>query len=301
MNQRNPIDAPTKQAPSSEQPATPVSAQELQSWIRFRTLYGLRADVDFVLQLAHDPAASVDPYDVPLLPAELQIVAAAQSSAQTLVLVARQYGQDFPEFAGAWLELPRVVLGFSDGIAERRAEVQSLFGDKVLVQESRFSLHELQAFMASVESDRAWFSTVGAEIVDIGIDEMLNKVRVHLRAPVRSLEDQARERFSDTGWLGFTYSRPGPWQGPVGGLEVAATDTSGQRAPVTCLLGSTDPRVQDEKIVDGPDGKCVFENLPAVTWSLRVDYDAGGQSDTEIVDVVVSADRVEQVHVVVGE
>lgn len=286
---------------ASAQATAVVSQQELQSWIRFRLVYGLRADVEWALAVANDPTASSEIFGVPLLPSELEQVGEAIVSAQGLVSIARGYADDFPEFAGTWLELPRVVLAFSDRVPEHRVEVDALFGDKAIVREVQFSLVQLQLFIKTMGADRAWFSSVGAEVVDFGIDEALNSVQVHLRSTDPAIEGSARERFGDTGWMQFTYDGPGPWKGAVGDLEVTVVDTDGQPAAVECLLGTVDPRVQDEKFSFAADGKCFYRDLAAVKWSLRVDYDGQPGGEPVITDFLVPPDGVERATVVVGE
>ena len=285
---------------ASAQPTPVVSQAELQVWIRFRLVYGLRTDVEWVVAIATNPAASSAGYHVPMLPFELQLVDKANLSGAALLPAARGYADDFPEFAGAWLELPRVVLAFTGMLTERRAEVEAFFSDKVIVREVQFTLAELQGFMAAVVADEAWFSSVGGEVVDIGIDQAMNSVSVHIRSPDEVIERQARERFSDTGWMQFTYDGPGPWKGPVGNLEVTVVDRNGKPAAVACLIGSTDPRVQAETSMFAPDGKCFFQDLAAVKWGLRVTYDFGGDSQIVLADYLVPAAGVERATVVVG-
>lgn len=280
--------------------ASAVSREQIQAWITFRLVYGLRADVEWVVEVANDPAAT-DIFGTPLLLFEAQHVTDAQQRAANLVSTARGYGNRFPdEFAGTWIEGPLVVLAFSSEIEVHRANAASLFGEKVVVRAVQFSLRELEPFAAKVTDDRGWFETLGAELVDADVDEMLNVVNVHLRWPDPSVETQARARFGDTGWMAFTYDGPPPWTGPRGGLEITVVDRHGHPASVECLLGSPDPRVQQEEFSAPADGKCFYEDLPAVKWSLRVDYESEAGLMTAFEEFQVSAGRVERATVVVG-
>ena len=111
---------------------------------------------------------------------------------------------------------------------------------------------------------------------------MNNVVDVHIRFPDAAIEAQVRDRFADTGWMHFTYDGPPPWQGPVGGLDVTVVDRAGKAIPVDCLVGATDPRVADERTSYGAEGRCAFEDLASVTWTLRIDYDLDGEHHTAL-------------------
>ncbi|HET7182190.1 MAG TPA: hypothetical protein VFI15_08175 [Candidatus Limnocylindrales bacterium] len=285
--------APASPPASSALEASPAFSQaELESWIRFRRVYGLRADAQFVAAMAENPAASRDPYHVPLLPDEVDAVAKADTSAQTLLPIAVAYADDFPGFAGAWLELPRVVLAFTENTDERRGEAAGIFQDRVIVRGARFSLDDLQASVRAIQVDRAWFETVGAHLVDVGVDPMHNAVNVHIRFPDAETEEAARNRYGDTGWMSFTYDGPPPWHGAFGSLDVAIVDPAGKPAVGDCVVGSVDPRVQEERTSYGAAGRCTFEELASVTWSLRIDYDIDGEQHAVFRDYAIPADGV---------
>lgn len=287
-------------AAASALPTPVVSQAELQQWIRFRAAYGLRFDLEWVISVANDAAASSQPYGVPLLPRELEQVTKSNLSIDRVLPIARAYAEDFPEFGGAWLELPRVVLGFAGDVTERRAEAAAIFGDKVIVREVQFALADLERFMAEIVADEAWFNSVGAQVVDIGVDEAMNAVQVHLAVPDETIERAARVRFDDIGWLNFTYDGPGPWTGPVGDLEISVVDGDGRPVAVACLVGSTDPRVQAETSMFAADGRCFFRDLAAVEWSIRVTYDVGPESLFAVERYVVRGGAVERATLVVG-
>jgi hypothetical protein len=285
----------------SPQATEGVSQQQLQSWIRFRLVYGLRADVPWLLAVASDPTASSDPYAVPLLPFELDQVGNAISTAQGLASVARGYGNQFPEeFAGAWLELPVVVLGFTVRLPEHRADVEALFGDKVIVREARYALPELQGFLTTVEADRTWFPTIGAEYVGIGIDEMANVVEVQYRAPSKGVEAVIRERFGTPDWMRLTWEGPLPWTGPLGDLELTVVDGDGRPVAIECFLYTRDPRVSGEHLPrEVPDGRCFDKGLAAVEWLVDITYMHQGHATTITKTFSVPPDGVVRLTVVV--
>lgn len=276
-----------------------VSPEQLEAWVQFRRVYGLVHDVGWILAVANNPAATSANYDVPLLPFEQEQVQAANTTGHDLLPVARAFADDAPEFAGAWLELPRVVLAFNDRVPEHEADARALFFDKVIVRGATFSLSELEAFMAPVAADEAWFESAGARVMDIGIDEALNIVRIHVQTPVEGLEAAARERFGDTGWMRFSYAGPGPWTGPVGDLEITVIDKRGNPAPARCLAASPDPRVQAEKVLVDMAGKCLFRELAAVEWRARIDSE-DGSTEPVFEAYMIPAGGVVQATVVIG-
>ena len=94
-----------------------------------------------------------------------------------------------------------------------------------------------------------------------------------------------------------TSPAPSPWAGPRGDLAVTVVYRSGEPAEGTCFLGSTDLQEEDW----GPivDGECSYHDIPAVKWSLRVDYEDGADYGTVIQDFFVSPGRVERATIVV--
>jgi hypothetical protein len=272
---------------------------DVQSWIRFRGIYGLQADAEWAVAVARNPAAS-DDFGVPLLPSEAQQVVDAASSAERLLPSAERYAATFSGFAGAWLDLPHVVIAFTGPTTDRRTEAAALFGSQVEVREVQYTLGELEAFFASVQSDTDWFPSIGEELVDTSLDLAANRVSLHLRSPDPAAEMLIAERFHDSGWMAFTYDGPAPWTGPRGDLEVTVVEAGGHPAAVDCLIGSTDPRVQQEQFGFVDDGRCFYEDLPAVKWTLRIDYDGENEAQTVFRDFVVKPNDVQRATVVVS-
>jgi hypothetical protein len=187
---------------------TAIAQVDLQAWIRFRLTFGLRADIEWVRTVASDPAASSGVFDVPLLSSEFQQVLDASSAADSLLPIVQRHAQYSPEFAGAWIELPRVALAFTDHLPEHRAEVEALFDDRVVVHGARYTIRELNAYIAELEADGEWFATNGIEHVHPSLAKALNEVRLRLPWPDPATEARIRERFKDTGWMAFTYDGP---------------------------------------------------------------------------------------------
>jgi hypothetical protein len=216
-------------------PAPSILLSDLNAWVSFRLVYGLRADVEWVVAVASDPNAVTD-FGPPLLSHEVQQVLDAQAGASALLPLARRYaGRYQADFVGIWIEGPVVVLGFADHVAERRAEVASLFGDKVAVREVRYSRSELQGFLDAVDRERGpnadacdtisddnplvtaqcdvdgidWFETIGVEVSGVYIDEVANQVEIRYHALTKAVETAMRLHLGAGDWLRFY------WHGPV--------------------------------------------------------------------------------------
>ncbi|HET7180615.1 MAG TPA: hypothetical protein VFI15_00120 [Candidatus Limnocylindrales bacterium] len=247
-----------------------------------------------MLTVAADPAASFDPYHVPLLPNELAAVAKSDASADSLLPVVRDYADDFPGFAGAWLDSPRVAVAFTDATPERLVEIHALFGDHVLVRVAEFDLTTLQDHVRTIRADSTWFVTAGTKLIDASADVAQNRVQVHVPYPDPAAEASVRAHFGDSGWMVFAYDGPAPWTGPLGGLHVTIRDEAGAPVAAQCLLATNDPRVQDETTVYSEGGECFFDDLPAVAWTLRIDYDLDGNRKTINREYTIPANEVTQ-------
>ena len=293
--------APSAAAPTpTHLPFGAVSQGELQSWIRFRLVYGLRADVDWVVHVARDPSAIGQEYNVPLLPEEFQRVIDASLSAENLLPAARRYAETFPTFAGAWLELPQTVIVFTDDVAERRTGVDELFGGNVRVRQVRYSLLDLKGFEDAVEAERDWLATIDVRAIDIGLDESDNSVRLYYEAPSQAVEARIRERLGGPDWVRFDWAGPPPWTGPYGRLEIRVVDNDGLPVPASMVLRPLDPRV----VAFGPtgeleDGMFVMPAWAAVAWEVDVTYVTRNGERTITKEFTVPEDDVVNVRIVV--
>ena len=278
-----------------------VSPADLQSWRRFRLVYGLRADIDWVVQLAQDPQAFLNDYGMPLLPEELNRVAEANFSADNLVPAARRYAEAFPTFGGLWLELPRVVLAFSDDAPERRTEVEALFGGAVLVREVEYSLQELQAFENAVKAERDWITSLGVDVIDISFRAKDSVVNIYYQAPTRDVEPKIRERLGEPAWLTFEWAGPPPWTGPSGRLELVVVDQRREPTPARVVLRSLDPRVDGFGPFDAEDKPFIGRSWAAVDWEAVVLYVVDGMERTITKKFTVPADGVIKVRIVIED
>jgi hypothetical protein len=292
--------APSNPAPASTTLASiAVSPAELASWIRFRLVYGLRSDAEWALRVANDPNAVGQEFSVPLLPDEFDRVTQDSLTAESLYTPARRYGEQFDTFAGAWLELPHMVIAFTDGLTERRTEASSLFGDRVIVKQARYSVFELKGFEDLVQAQSDWLETIDVRAIDIGLDESDNNVLLNYEAPNQAVEARIRERLGRPDWLRFDWAGPPPYTGPSGRLELTVVDEDGRPIPVSMTLRPRDPRV----VAFGPapldDGTFIIPTWPAVVWEAEIRYTVDGVDRVVSKEFSVPADGVARVRIVV--
>ena len=295
--------APSGEAsPDESAPASPsISPEaELAAWIEFRHAYGLRTDVDWVLQVAEAPDAVE--ITVPLLPFEADQVKAVNRAAEDLAVSVRDYGNQFPEeFAGVVREGPIVVLLVSDRVDAHQAAVQATFGEGVGIRARQvaYSRLELTQFAEMTRRTRAWFGAIGAELVDVAVDEGSNQVVAAYRANV-PVEPEIHEHFRYPVWLQLRDDGEIPWEGPLGDLEVRVVDRAGLPVPVECVLRTLDRRVPNEhEPAVAPDGKCAHEDVPAAEWLVDLTFGPEGARTTVTATVAVPADGLGESVVVV--
>ena len=274
--------APSATLPRASAGASLDGPQEadIEFWIRFRDVYDLETDRQWVLAVFRDPSASSAQFGVPLLPAERAHVGKAHASAQNLIPFAHRYAAAYPEFAGLWLENPILVLGFTDNVAEHGAELGRIFGSKVEVRAARHTLRDLREFAARIKADDAWFKTIDVEVIDASLDEMANGIYLYYRAPTEAVEALIRARYSDPDWLSFDWAGPALWTGPWGDLQLTVVDGDGRPVAAAFIIRSSTPGVIPIGPSELEDGKFNDIGMAAVEWVIELTYLANGQEKT---------------------
>ena len=177
--------------PASVSPsgASPSIAAEIDAAtadaIRFRTEFGLRADLEYVLAVAADPRADMD-FGVPLLPEEIAEIERRGADAHRIVPIVQEYVAGVPnEFGGIYIDQAnggRVTVLFTDHLAEHDLALRErLFGvGPVVVRQVRFAEAELVALMERISVDDAWFETIDAKLTGVSLDTIGNRVDVEI-------------------------------------------------------------------------------------------------------------------------
>jgi hypothetical protein len=255
-------------------PAIPEG--EITEAVAFRQQYGLRADSMFVRAVAIDPAAQAGliEFGVPLLPYELADLLSRHWDPDLLAQV-RGYGLLFPDdFAGAYINQRAngVVVAFKDRVDRHRVALSNLVppGSAVEIRNVEWSLVDLQVFVDQLQSERAWFDSIGVTIHP-GENILENAVDLRFKGP----EDAAgviEEHFGRPSWLKAAWTGAVPWVGPRADLTIEVTDSNGK--PVSqlwCKPAPVDRSVAlADEVVIGTDaaGICVLENLPVALYEV---------------------------------
>ncbi len=274
------------------------------SWIRFREAYGLRSDVDWVFQVARKPDPTNE-FEVPLLTAEIDRVAAFNLSVQNLAPALEGYGIGFPDdYAGLFIDQSNVIVQFTDHLDAHRSELASIFGPHapMEVRPARYTIKDLEAFAGMVESERDWFSTIHAELVLRAGPTATNTVRVRYLGNKDVVEPLILEHFGHPDWLTAEWAGPLPWTGPRGILRGMVVDRDGRPVTAWCIHRSLDPTVsvEDDPLYTDDNGICEFPDTPAVKWELEIGFvDHKGQVVRKSRSVLVPANGIGQVAIVV--
>jgi hypothetical protein len=262
-------------------------ADQVVEWMRFRERYGLRSDLEYVLRVASNPAARSE-LSVPLLPAEIEAVAATDLRIETLVPALAKYGEAFGgEYAGTKVDGPRAVIRFTHRLEAHRAALAVLFGSDapIDVEGAQYSLGQLEAFSEQVESERGWFATIRAELFRASPAELENAVRVRYLSNSLDVEPAILDHFGRPDWMRLKWYGSLPWTGPRGTLRAVVVDETGRRVNGECVLISRDMAAMFEGLpVATRDGVCEFDEIPATVYQVEVSID-GDRTTSERVDV----------------
>ena len=269
-------------AHSQEAELPVISKQEIDEAIAVRTSFGLNADQTWIRRVAADPAAKpgIEEFGIPLMPFELTDLMSRRWDGDLLAQVTA-YGRLFPdEFAGAFINLKAtgVIVAFTDRVDRHAAALSNLVpaGAVVEVRQARWSLKDLEGFIKQVESQRAWFDTLGVtfKVGDNGENSVLVRYRGQKEAGAL-----IAKHFGDPPWLKTDWDGPLPWEGPQADLVITIKDANGRPVKdVWVELLSVDPRVEvrgDAVFGTGADGICVLKNIPAVAYQVKLHHWVG--------------------------
>ncbi len=298
-------------APANSPSAVPSSSldpADLARWTAFRKTYGLPSDLAWIAKVASDPEATHD-FDVPLLPAEVDVVARRNRAVQDLMPAVIAYGTRFPDYGGARIEGTKAIILFRDGLDEHQQTLDRLFGSgRIDVRAVPYSIADLRAKGTTIMAERDWLRSIGVELVDADPDELTNTVRLRYIAPDRSAEPAILDHFGNPDWLTLRWLGPPPWTGPWGRLLVTVVDPAGRPLPTTaattCSAEPIDTSVRYTALPTGTDGSdhCLFDHVPAVAWDVAVTYtDAHSDRKTVHRRVDVPVDGTGSVTVVIDD
>lgn len=274
---------PTPGIPSGPTPPPGTLAPAvLEESVRFRTVFGLRADEDWVRTVAADPtsAEGTSTFGVPLLPAEVAELLDRAAHSPDVAPIIEQYGATVPDdWGGTFIDQQRggvLVARFGANVDRHRRALAALLpaGARFEVRDSLWTYAELSTFIEQVLRDRDWFPTIGTDLFTAEIDVIENRVQVLFRGPDRAAAALIEAHFGAPPWLRAVYLGPLPWEGPRGDLRVVVFDRTGRPMPgVFVSYEAIDPAARFESPfanATGEDGTVLFEDLPAVAYRISI-------------------------------
>lgn len=302
---------PTSESPSVSAPSIRTSdgptavprllVHEVADARRFREDYGLRADDEWIRDVAADPTSDRTSFGVPLTTgevAELNRRTAAADEIKNLVVDYALAHAD--EYAGAYTDQQRggiFVAQFSGHVAEHKAALFARVrpGAPLEVREVRWSLEQLEAFASRLQGAGGWFRTIPAYLTGYGPNVPTNRVNVQISSvdPDAAAKIEAHFRWTNE-IVEVETDGTGALLLPTGTLRIVARDSGGVPVPgLACVAipdldGAYEPRPIPMPTTD-EIGRCVLR-LPATGYWIRLEV---GEAPPELVAIgraVVVAD-----------
>ena len=239
--------------------------------------------------VANDPS-SANEIGVPLLSWEIARVVALNLTVVDLVPALESYGHLFSgHYAGTHIEGRIAVIQFSGQVEERRAALEMLLGRdaSVEVRQVRYSLDDLAALARTVEADREWFPSAGAELSTVSLRVQENVVELTYRANSVDVEAAIASHFGNVDWLILSREGPLPWAGGYGRLVVRIVDRAGHPVEAGVVPNSADERVTSAFLPKEVDGRYEEERVEAIAWEVIVTYFDGQDEVSTSVIVTV--------------
>jgi hypothetical protein len=266
-------------------PSAPTDA-EVDQAIAFRVKSGLRADLDWVLQLASDPAAQAGrrEFGIPLSPAELSALRARVNATRDVANTAEQYGRARPEeYAGTFTDPTRgaVVVMFTADLSTHERELWALVHPDAplevrLVAHTLAALEELQL---RIRADADELRAMGIDIVANGVRPSANAVVVDVATNRADVHELFASRYG-AGRVALHVAAAAPSLAP-GEIRGRVVDLSGDGVEGLDVR-PTDPNRDFSgggAITTARDGSFVVQNAYAGTYSISVFRRMGDGSD----------------------
>ncbi|MEA2674923.1 MAG: hypothetical protein QOI92_2115 [Chloroflexota bacterium] len=175
-------------APSSVPTVTAIespSPAELEA-IRFRTDFGLRADLGFVRAVAVNPAASSSEYSVPLLRAEIADLNGRAANADAVREAVKEYTDLHPsDFAGVYIDQKNggaFTTLWTANLDEHAAAIRRRVrpGARIAFRLVTFTLRDLTALQDRIGHDWDWMRAVGIAPRSVSTDVIANRIDVEV-------------------------------------------------------------------------------------------------------------------------
>jgi hypothetical protein len=226
---------------TSSPTATPAASldPEVARAIDFRRTFDLRFDLAFVIASLHDPAASSDPFGVPVYPDEATKLYADLADQDATVPIVVDYASGHRnESGGVYIDRdvhPAMVTSlWTAHLSEHAAALAALLhGHPTAVRLVRYTQIELEAFRDRVETDLDWMERIPARMQSLGIGIVENVVTMDVSSAEPTAIRQIEEHYGLGDQLVVTSDGTGAVFLPWGTVKVTLRTADGKipRAP----------------------------------------------------------------------
>jgi hypothetical protein len=164
-------------------PIESPSAAELNA-IRYRTEFGLRADLAYIRAVAANPLASSVEFGIPLLPAELAELNSRAASVDAIKEIVIAYTEAHPdEFAGIYIDQEHgglLTTMWTANVALHEAAIRAKVrpGAPLAFRSAKYPLSELQTLRDRISGDWNWMRGFAIAPIGVGVDQINNRVEV---------------------------------------------------------------------------------------------------------------------------
>jgi hypothetical protein len=239
----SPAVSPPPVAPSPE--LADLTEAEIAKAVWFRETFGLRADIDWIRQVAADPRAK-GTLGVPLTPDELAEIQSRQAALDSILPRVIAYGQQHPDvWAGVEIDQDRggvLVIRVSGDAAAHQATLRNLLGPRPVfeVLDVDWSEAQLRSFIEKIkaedlpnaanalESTPPWMRAIPATRIVVGFHVDLNKVVMEVSSPRPDAVRLVTEHYGNPPWLVVESDGTGFHLLQSGSIVVTARDPAGQ-------------------------------------------------------------------------
>jgi hypothetical protein len=252
-----------------------------------------------VRTVAADPGADRTTFGVPLTVAEVAELWRRSWTAEGLKDAILPYALAQPDYGGAWIDHERgglFVVQFSSSLLEHQAAILPLTrpGAAYEVRQVRWSQAELDVAKSRISGDSAWFETLPAYLLGVGLDIRANRVTIE----VSSADPEVATRIWTHYGLGsdiltVTSDGTGVLLMDPGALAIRAVDRAGKPVVGLACVVSTDAKnVHEPRPLPMPttddDGLCEIEALPG---EYTIELEDGGAGHVVAVGVATVKTR----------